>query len=94
MFYGVDIGGTKTEIVAFDKEMQVCWRKRVATPVQDYELFLSTFTSLIDTADWATGTQGKIGIGMPGLMDRHTPCFRWQFRWYRNKSHQSLHAPE
>lgn len=53
MFYGVDIGGTKTEIVAFDKEMQVCWRKRVATPVQDYELFLSTFTSLIDTADWA-----------------------------------------
>ncbi|MDU4170451.1 MAG: ROK family protein, partial [Citrobacter freundii] len=54
MFYGVDIGGTKTEIVAFDKEMQVCWRKRVATPVQDYELFLSTFTSLIDTADWAT----------------------------------------
>lgn len=72
MFYGVDIGGTKTEIVAFDKEMQVCWRKRVATPVQDYELFLSTFTSLIDTADWATGTQGKIGIGMPGLMDRHT----------------------
>lgn len=72
MFYGIDIGGTKTEIVAFDEAFQVCWRKRVATPVQDYELFLSTFTSLIDTADWATGSQGKIGIGMPGLMDRRT----------------------
>lgn len=67
MFYGVDIGGTKTEIVAFDKEMQVCWRKRVATPVQDYELFLSTFTSLIDTADWATGTQGKLASACPVL---------------------------
>lgn len=72
MFYGVDIGGTKTEIVAFDQDLQICWRKRVATPVQDYALFLSTFVSLIDTADWATGTQGKIGIGMPGVMDRHT----------------------
>ncbi|WP_330985602.1 MULTISPECIES: ROK family protein [Enterobacterales] len=72
MFYGIDIGGTKTEIVAFDDEMQIRWRKRVATPVQDYELFLSTFSSLIDTADWATGEEGKIGIGMPGLMDRQT----------------------
>lgn len=70
MLYGVDIGGTKMEIVAFDDTLEILWRKRVATPVQDYELFLSTFSSLIDTADWATGKEGKIGIGMPGLLDR------------------------
>ena len=38
--YGIDIGGTKIELVASETALQVAWRKRIATPQGDYNGFL------------------------------------------------------
>ncbi|WP_430543520.1 ROK family protein, partial [Xanthomonas sacchari] len=38
--YGLDVGGTKIELVACDAALKVLWRRRVATPQGDYAGFL------------------------------------------------------
>jgi len=71
--YGIDIGGTKTELVACDAAMQVTWRRRVATPQGDYDGFLRSVVALVADADAALGhNDAAIGIALPGVRDRRT----------------------
>jgi|TARA_B110000914_G_C15521522_1_gene477434 N-acetylglucosamine kinase len=70
--YGLDIGGTKIEIGLFDSELNVIDSRRVPTPTQDYDEFLSTVANLILEADKRCGQQGTIGIGMPGILDKNS----------------------
>lgn len=67
MYYGFDMGGTKIELGIFDADLQRIWHKRVATPKQDYSQLLQVFTELTHEADVFCGTQGSVGIGIPGL---------------------------
>ncbi|KAF1015242.1 MAG: N-acetylgalactosamine kinase AgaK [Stenotrophomonas maltophilia] len=69
--YGIDIGGTKIELVACDAALQVTWRQRIATPQGDYPGFLQAVAELVDAADSALGTPAHaIGIALPGVRDR------------------------
>lgn len=43
------------------------WEKRVATPKDNYETFLTTVTQLVTEADERFGGQGSVGIGIPGM---------------------------
>lgn len=70
MIYGIDIGGTKIELVAFDADLAVVDRRRVATPTQDYERFLDTIVALVEEADARFRMQPPVGLGIPGLVDR------------------------
>ena len=71
--YGIDIGGTKIELVACDAALQVTWRKRVATPQGDYPAFLQAVQALVDDADRERGNSAvAIGIALPGVRDRHS----------------------
>jgi N-acetylglucosamine kinase len=36
-YYGIDLGGTKIELVACDASLRVRYRQRLATPTQDYD---------------------------------------------------------
>ena len=72
MYYGFDMGGTKIELGVFDAELNQIWRKRVPTPHDDYRELLNTLASLTFEADEFTGTQGKVGIGIPGLPNADT----------------------
>lgn len=70
-YYGLDIGGTKIELVACDEAMEVRYRHRIATPQQDYEAFLRAVTELVHTADAELGSVCQaVGLGMPGVLDR------------------------
>ena len=70
-YYGLDIGGTKIELVACDQNMQVRYRRRVATPTQDYEAFLQAVIELVSNADAELGAAGlAVGLGVPGVVDR------------------------
>lgn len=71
MLYGFDIGGTKVEIAVFDKNFQQVWSKRVPTPQESYQAFLTCIESLVNEADARFSTVGKIGIGIPGMINRH-----------------------
>lgn len=63
---GVDLGGTKIEIVALDAAGNQRLRRRVATPQGDYAATLATIGALVDAAENELGERGSVGIGIPG----------------------------
>lgn len=68
-FHGIDIGGTKMELVTCDADMQVRYRQRIATPTQDYAQFFAAVTGLIERADQACQQRAPVGLGIPGIID-------------------------
>ncbi|SBV36419.1 N-acetyl-D-glucosamine kinase [uncultured Stenotrophomonas sp.] len=71
--HGIDIGGTKIELVTFDAAMQPGWRRRIATPQGGYDAFLHAVAALAAEADAALGRPADaIGIALPGVRDRRS----------------------
>jgi len=71
--YGIDIGGTKIELVACDAALEVRHRRRIATPQGDYAGFLAALEALVADADAELGHDGTaIGIALPGVRDRRS----------------------
>jgi fructokinase len=67
MRIGIDLGGTKTEAIALDRDGAVLERLRVASGT-DYEATLVTIRDLVAEVERRTGRRGTIGIGMPGAI--------------------------
>lgn len=67
MYYGFDIGGSKIALGVFDDTRRLQWEKRVATPKDSYDTFLTAITQLVAEADERFGDQGSVGIGIPGM---------------------------
>lgn len=72
MRIGIDLGGTKTEIVAMGDSGEILKRHRIATPQGDYQAGIKTIASLIETIESELGTQGTIGIATPGAISPAT----------------------
>lgn len=68
---GIDIGGTKIEIVALGAEGQVVLRHRVSNP-GTYQGLLSEVKKLVDDAHARTNPYATVGVGIPGAVDAHT----------------------
>jgi fructokinase len=62
---GIDLGGTKIEILALDDERELL-RRRIPTPQGDYAGTLRAIASLVEQAEQEVGRCGSIGIGIPG----------------------------
>jgi fructokinase len=62
---GIDLGGSKIEILALDQG-QPCLRKRVATPQGDYARTVSVIASLVEDCERQLGRKGSVGVGIPG----------------------------
>ncbi|HVF63750.1 MAG TPA: ROK family protein [Casimicrobiaceae bacterium] len=75
---GIDLGGSKTEIIALDAAGQALLRRRVATPQGDYEATLETIAGLVATAEAELRCEGgaSIGVGTPGALSRATGLMR------------------
>ncbi len=71
MRIGVDIGGTKIEVVVLDGDGIELWRRRVPTP-QDYLGTLETITGLVRAAEESAGEPGTVGVGLPGTISART----------------------
>jgi fructokinase len=65
MRFGVDLGGTKTEILALAPGGTELWRKRVPT-ARDYDGTIRTIADLVREAENRTGAQGSLGLAIPG----------------------------
>lgn len=72
MRIGIDLGGTKTEAIGLSNSGAELFRKRVATPRDDYDEIVSTIVSLVDEAEHAIGRRAHVGIGMPGSLSKST----------------------
>jgi len=63
---GIDLGGTKIELVVLDAGGQERWRRRVPTPQGDYVGTLRAIAALVEEAERSTGASARVGIGTPG----------------------------
>lgn len=66
MRLGIDLGGSKIEIIALADDGQVLLRRRVATPQGDYPATLQAVGGLVVAAESELGQRGTLGIGIPG----------------------------
>jgi fructokinase len=63
---GVDLGGTKIEIVGLAADGRELLRRRIATPQGDYRATLTAIAGLVAEAEAELGQTGSVGIGIPG----------------------------
>ena len=63
--FGIDLGGTKTEIIALQGSDERL-RRRLPTPQGDYPATLQTIVSLVREAEAQLGSCGSVGVGIPG----------------------------
>ncbi len=76
MRLGIDLGGTKIEIVALDGGGGELLRRREPTPQGDYYETLQTIVRLVRDAEAELGQRGSVGIGTPGALSRATGCLK------------------
>ena len=68
---GIDLGGTKISVLAFDKSDSVIAHERLATPRNDYDGVVRTIRELVEQFETRFG-QSTVGIGMPGSISPQT----------------------
>lgn len=76
MYFGIDWGGTKMEIVALTPQGSVEARYRLPTPTGGYAQALEAVKSLVVEAERQAGTTGTVGIGIPGSPSPQTGLVR------------------
>lgn len=72
MRIGIDLGGTKTEVIALENDGRELYRHRLPTPKNDYQATIDTITRLVMQAETLTGQRGSVGIGIPGSLSPYT----------------------
>lgn len=70
--FGIDLGGTKIELIALDSAGNERLRRREATPQGDYAGTLAAIGGLVEWAEQTLGARGTVGIGTPGSLSRAT----------------------
>src|SRR4051812_3597544 len=74
---GIDLGGTKTEVILLNGKSQELFRTRIPTFRDDYQRTLSDVAALVAQAEAAAGqTNIPVGIGIPGSISRKTSCVK------------------
>src|SRR5712691_132448 len=73
---GVDLGGTKIEIIALGPDGRERLRRRVATPQEDYRGILDAIGGLVREAEAELDDTGSVGIGTPGSISRANGLLR------------------
>lgn len=74
--FGIDLGGTKTEIIALNDQGQEIYRQRKPTPVGDYAATVKTVAGMVLQAESELGQRGTVGIGAPGAISKATRRMR------------------
>jgi len=65
---GVDLGGTKIETAALDRDGRVRARRRIATPAGDYAGTVAAVAALVRGIETELGGRMTVGIGIPGTL--------------------------
>jgi fructokinase len=65
---GVDLGGTKIEAAVLDRAGAVRLRRRMPTPIGDYDGTIAAIRTLVEAVEREIGGRGTVGIGIPGTL--------------------------
>ncbi|MFA7291274.1 MAG: ROK family protein [Rhodocyclaceae bacterium] len=71
MRIGVDLGGSKIEVAAFNG-LSALARRRIATPQGDYLGTVMAVAGLVEAIENELGQRGTVGIGIPGTESAQT----------------------
>ena len=69
---GIDLGGTKTELIALDAAGYERLRLRRPTPGGDYAATLQLIEALVREAEAKLGARASVGLGTPGAISQKT----------------------
>jgi len=70
---GIDLGGTKTELIALAAESHAdLLRLRETTPAGDYDASLAQMMAMVAEAERRLGCQATVGVGTPGAISQVT----------------------
>jgi fructokinase len=69
---GIDLGGTKIELVALDEAHRILLRRRIATPRLDYAATVAAIVGLVCDAEVELGASASVGVGIPGAISPAT----------------------
>jgi fructokinase len=72
MRIGIDLGGTKIEGVALNGNGHEVHRLRIDTPAGNYQATVDAVCALVHEMEEETGTEGTVGVGMPGSISPAT----------------------
>jgi fructokinase len=72
MRVGVDLGGTKIEVIALDENGATLLRRRVPTPSRDYVGIVHAIVDLVLSVERELGRQGMVGVASPGAISTRT----------------------
>tara|TARA_R110002096_G_scaffold68658_4_gene165522 strand:- start:410 stop:1303 length:894 start_codon:yes stop_codon:yes gene_type:complete len=76
MRIGVDLGGTKIEVLALDNSGDTLLRRRVSTPQDNYQATLACIQEIISSTEAELSCQASIGICTPGSISPATGVLR------------------
>lgn len=73
MRIGIDLGGTKTEVICLHRTNgKELYRHRVPSPQNDYNATVKNIADLVNLAEEKTGETGTVGVGIPGTISTTT----------------------
>jgi fructokinase len=72
MRFGIDLGGTKTEIIAIEDNGRERLRERVPTPVRSYGEVVGAIVNLVHMAEARLECCGAVGMAIPGTISART----------------------
>jgi fructokinase len=70
MKIGIDLGGTKIEIIVLQENSEQLYRYRLPTPKNSYHEILKTIQILINQAEEKVGSCDSVGLGIPGTISK------------------------
>lgn len=65
---GVDLGGSKIELIALGTGGEEVLRRRASTPQGDYPATVAAVAGLVQQAEAELGQRGSVGVGTPGAV--------------------------
>jgi fructokinase len=74
--FGIDLGGTKTEILALDVNGNELLRERTPTPSHDASAIFDNIAAMVRSAEAKLGVSGPVGIATPGAAHPRTGLLR------------------
>lgn len=72
MRIGIDLGGTKIEIVALGVQGEMLLRERTPTPVRDYDATIRAMRDLVTSVEAKLDQHGSVGVAIPGAISART----------------------
>ncbi len=73
---GIDLGGSKTEVIVLDPDQQPVYRERVATPASSYAEILTLLAELVNGIQAKLRLDMSIGVGIPGAISPRSGLLR------------------